>query len=118
LPAAPVVLNILVDHRSPELVIAGPRSSTEVAKRLLVVLDHPEISRIEAGNSNPTLSTIAALGYALEAELSLEVRQAAKSEGKRRTPAVAASTRRHATLATAAGKVSAPFVGRAKAQAR
>ena len=55
-------------------------------------IQQAEISRIEAGNSNPTLSTIAVLAQALEAELSLAPlkghRRALEHRvtGKRRAP--------------------------------
>jgi DNA-binding XRE family transcriptional regulator len=42
-------------------------------------IQQAEISRIEAGSSNPTLTTIAALSYALDAELSLAAPERGKS---------------------------------------
>ena len=50
------------------------RKARELTQRQLGAkagIQQAEISRIEAGNSNPTLSTIAALAQALGAELSL-----------------------------------------------
>ena len=69
-------------------------------------IQQAEISRIEAGNSNPTLSTIAVLAYALEAELSLEVRKATKTRETRRTTAKAA--RRRTMSTTEARQASVP----------
>ena len=62
-------------------------------------LQQAEISRIEAGNSNPTLSTIAALALALGAELSLRRTKATRAvtkpraTGRRLAPARAAARR-------------------------
>ncbi|HEX9240982.1 MAG TPA: helix-turn-helix domain-containing protein [Anaeromyxobacter sp.] len=42
-----------------------------------------DISRIEAGDANPTLATIAALAYALGAEVTLERRADRKAVGER-----------------------------------
>jgi transcriptional regulator with XRE-family HTH domain len=56
------------------------------------------ISRIEAGDANPTLATVAALAYALGAELSLRPRGLRKAP--ERHPAVTAS--RRSTRAAAA----------------
>jgi transcriptional regulator with XRE-family HTH domain len=64
-------------------------------------IQQAEISRIEAGNSNPTLSTIAALAQALGAELSLSPAKPPRSSprstatGRRRAPSRAAA--RHAS---------------------
>lgn len=76
-------------------------------------IQQAEISRIEAGNSNPTLSTIATLAYALDAELSLGARKApGKSVKERRgRPSVPVATGRLRAL-------PAPAVGRAKVRAR
>jgi transcriptional regulator with XRE-family HTH domain len=43
-----------------------------------------DISRIEAGDANPTLATIAALGYALGAEFTLEASRPRKAQPRRR----------------------------------
>src|SRR5574341_701254 len=43
-----------------------------------------DISRIEAGDANPTLATIAALAYALGAELALEPTRQRKAVPRRR----------------------------------
>lgn len=43
-----------------------------------------DISRIEAGDANPTLATIAALAYALGAEFALEPSGSRKAESRRR----------------------------------
>ncbi len=43
-----------------------------------------DISRIEAGDANPTLATIAALAYALGAEVALEPSRPRKAEPRRR----------------------------------
>ena len=42
-----------------------------------------DISRIEAGDANPTLATVAALAYALGAELALEPSRPRKAESRR-----------------------------------
>ena len=82
-------------------------------------IQQAEISRIEAGNSNPTLSTIGVLAYALEAEFSLEVRKASKTRETRRTPArVAVTARRRTMPATATRQASVPVKRQAKAHAR
>lgn len=61
-------------------------------------IQQAEISRIEAGNSNPTLSTIAALAQALGAELSLSPARSPRSTtstaaGRRHAPSRAAARR-------------------------
>ncbi len=61
-------------------------------------IQQAEISRIEAGNSNPTLSTIAALAQALGAELSLSPARSPtfkrpSASGKRHAPRRAAGHR-------------------------
>jgi transcriptional regulator with XRE-family HTH domain len=82
-------------------------------------IQQAEISRIEAGNSNPTLSTIAVLAYALEAELSLEVRKASRTMETRRTTTRVAVTARRRTMQTAAARqASVPVKRSAKARAR
>ncbi len=43
-----------------------------------------DISRIEAGDANPTLATIAALAYALGAEVALEPSGSRKAKSRRR----------------------------------
>ncbi len=68
-------------------------------------IQQAEISRIEAGNSNPTLSTIAILGNALGAELSLRPRRLRKAPEKR---SVVTSSRR-STRVAAARQVSSPM---------
>ncbi len=63
-------------------------------------IQQAEISRIEAGNSNPTLSTIAVLANALDVEFSLAPRKAGKTAKRsatakrRRAPALVAARRR------------------------
>lgn len=42
-----------------------------------------DISRIEAGDANPTLATIVALAYALGAELALEPSRSRRAESRR-----------------------------------
>jgi transcriptional regulator with XRE-family HTH domain len=75
------------------------RGMTQRQLALKSGLQQAEISRIEAGNSNPTLSTIAALAQALGAELSLKRTRAsrsatrARSAGRRLAPARAAARR-------------------------
>ena len=64
-------------------------------------IQQAEISRIEAGNSNPTLSTIAVLANALGAELSLRPHRLRKAPEKH--PVVAAS--RRSTRVAAARRV-------------
>ena len=64
-------------------------------------LQQAEISRIEAGNSNPTLSTIAALAQALDAELSLS-----PSSKAPRISAKSVAGRRHAPGREAARRVA------------
>jgi len=61
-------------------------------------IQQAEISRIEAGNSNPTLSTIASLARALGAELSLSPARSPRSTksaaaGRRHAPSRAAARR-------------------------
>jgi len=79
------------------------RKSRGMTQRQLAAksgIQQAEISRIEAGNSNPTLSTVAVLANALEAELSLAARKVRKpaakgrSAGKRRAPVLVAARRR------------------------
>ena len=77
-------------------------------------IQQAEISRIEAGNSNPTLSTIAVLAGALGAELSLRAQKQGKTAAKQR----AVATGRRATRATVARRVSAPNTSRGKTQTR
>jgi transcriptional regulator with XRE-family HTH domain len=64
-------------------------------------IQQAEISRIEAGNSNPTLSTIAALAQALGAELSLS-----PSSKAPRISAKSVAGRRHAPSREAARRVA------------
>jgi transcriptional regulator with XRE-family HTH domain len=64
-------------------------------------IQQAEISRIEAGNSNPTLSTIAALAQALGAELSLSPAPSTRSRSKS-----TATGRRHAPSRAAARMVA------------
>jgi transcriptional regulator with XRE-family HTH domain len=66
------------------------RKSRGMTQRQLAAksgIQQAEISRIEAGSSNPTLSTIAALSHALDAELSLAAPGRGKS-AKRVGPSV------------------------------
>jgi transcriptional regulator with XRE-family HTH domain len=63
------------------------------------------ISRIEAGDARPTLATVAALAYALGAELSLRPRGLRKAP--ERHPVVTAS--RHSTRVAAARRASSPM---------
>jgi transcriptional regulator with XRE-family HTH domain len=53
-----------------------------------------DISRIEAGDANPTLATIAALAYALGAELALEPSRPRKASPRRRLQERSAGARR------------------------
>ena len=75
------------------------RGMTQRQLALKSGLQQAEISRIEAGNANPTLSTIAALAQALGAELSLKRTRASRSAtrpraaGRRLAPARAAARR-------------------------
>ncbi len=75
---------------------AGSRSASSGRR---AGIQQAEISRIEAGNSNPTLSTIAALAQALGAELSLSPARSSRSKtrstaaGKRLAPSRAAARR-------------------------
>ncbi len=81
-------------------------------------IQQAEISRIEAGNSNPTLSTIAVLANALDAELSLRAQKGGKSAKGRLTGSsvrVARGVRR--TLAVAR-QATAPIARRAKVRPR
>jgi transcriptional regulator with XRE-family HTH domain len=76
-----------------------------------------DISRIEAGDANPTLATIAALAYALGAEVSLGSRTGDKSarargSSRRTTPA------RQRTLASAARRAVNRAATRPKGRAR
>ncbi len=77
-------------------------------------VNQSEISRIEGGNANPTLSTIAVLAGTLDAEFSLRTRKQAKSSAKRRAVAAA----RRGTPGTASRRVAAPAETRAKARTR
>ncbi len=53
-----------------------------------------DITRSEAGDANPTLATIAALAYALGAELALEPSRPRKAEPRRRLRKRASGARR------------------------
>ncbi len=53
-----------------------------------------DISRIEAGDANPTLATIAALAYALGAQLALEPSRERDAEPRRRPRKRASGSRR------------------------
>ncbi len=79
-------------------------------------IQQAEISRIEAGNSNPTLSTIAVLAYALDGELSLKPRKVAKPAKERHERSFARGRRR--TLDAAGRQASVPTAGRAKSRRR
>jgi transcriptional regulator with XRE-family HTH domain len=79
------------------------RKARKLTQRQLAAksaVQQAEISRIESGNSNPTLSTIAALAHALSAELSLQPAQLRKLSSKR---SVVTARRR-----SAARRVSSP----------
>lgn len=60
-----------------------------------------DISRIEAGDANPTLATIAALAYALGAELALESSRARKAAPRRRVQKQSSGGRRLSARAAA-----------------
>jgi len=77
-------------------------------------IQQAEISRIEAGNSNPTLSTIAILAYALEAELSLEPQKGKAAKGRERRPIIRVAAAKH-RLTPGARQVSARLASRHKA---
>ena len=77
-------------------------------------IQQAEISRIEAGTSNPTLSTVAILAGALGAELSLRAQKQGKTAANQR----AVATGRRATRATVARRVSATNMSRGKTQTR
>ncbi len=77
-------------------------------------VDQAEISRIEAGGSNPTLTTLSVLARALDADLSIRPRRSGAAASQRRSfPARQASGRR-STGSGAVGRVSAPRARRAK----
>jgi transcriptional regulator with XRE-family HTH domain len=67
-------------------------------------VNQSEISRIEGGSANPTMSTVAVLLGALGAELSVRAHRQGKTAAKRQ----AVATGRRATRATAARRVSSP----------
>lgn len=77
-------------------------------------VNQSEISRIEGGSANPTMSTVAVLAGALGAELSLRAQKQGKTAAQRR--AVAGG--RRVTRATVARRVSAPNMSRGKTQTR
>jgi len=82
-------------------------------------IQQAEISRIEAGDSNPTLSTIAILARALGAEVSLEARRPVRSAKLRRgRPSPPLATSRRRAVASAARRVTAPTAKGAKSQTR
>jgi transcriptional regulator with XRE-family HTH domain len=60
-----------------------------------------DISRIEAGDANPTLATIAALAYALGAELALEPSRPRKAQPRRRVQKQSSGARRLAVRVAA-----------------
>jgi transcriptional regulator with XRE-family HTH domain len=60
-----------------------------------------DISRIEAGDANPTLATIAALAYALGAELALEPSRLQKTQPRRRVQKQSFGARRVSVRAAA-----------------
>jgi transcriptional regulator with XRE-family HTH domain len=64
-------------------------------------IQQADISRIEAGDANPTLATIAALAYALGAELALEPSRARKAEPRRRVQKKSSGARRLSVRAAA-----------------
>ena len=66
-------------------------------------IQQADISRIEAGDANPTLATIAALAYALGAELSLQPRRLRKAPERH---SVATSSRRSTRVAAARGRAA------------
>jgi transcriptional regulator with XRE-family HTH domain len=61
-----------------------------------------DISRIEAGDANPTLATIAALAYALGAELALEPTRQRKAAPRRRAKKQSSGARRLSVRAAVA----------------
>lgn len=65
-----------------------------------------DISRIEAGDANPTLATIAALAYALGAEVSLKPQPRRKAVGERRRISQRTGTVRRRPVAAAARMAS------------
>jgi transcriptional regulator with XRE-family HTH domain len=60
-----------------------------------------DISRIEAGDANPTLATIAAIAYALGAKLALEQARPRKAERRRWVQKQSSGTRRLGVRAAA-----------------
>lgn len=60
-----------------------------------------DISRIEAGDANPTLATIAALAYALGAELALQPSRGRKAAPHRRIQKQSSGARRLSVRAAA-----------------
>jgi len=70
-----------------------------------------DISRIESGNANPTLATIAALAYALGAELTLG-RATTASHERRRQASARRSSGKRSGLAVAARQLTARRPGR------
>jgi transcriptional regulator with XRE-family HTH domain len=65
-----------------------------------------DISRIEAGDANPTLATIAALAYALGAELALEPSRQRKAAPRRRVEKQSSGARRLSVRGAAARRTS------------
>jgi len=81
-------------------------------------IQQAEISRIESGNSNPTLSTIAALAHALCAELSLEPQTDKAVKGRELRPIVSDAAAKRRSLSAVARQVPARRASRLKAGTR
>jgi len=101
--------------------IAGELLALRRARRLTQLqlarktgVHQSEISRIEGGSANPTISTVAVLAGALDAELSLRSRKQGTLAGKRRP----AATGRRATRATVARRVSVSTMSRERPRTR
>ncbi len=76
-----------------------------------------EISRIEAGSSNPTLTTLSVLARALDADLSIRARRSGASAPRRRSIGARQSSSRRLTGPGTVGRVSTPLARRAKSGA-
>ncbi len=100
-PRAVAQLAVFDAHYRLALQVFDLRKARRMTQRQLAAkagMQQAEIRRIEAGNSNPTLSTIAILANALGAEPSLRPRALRKAPEKR---SVVTASRRPTRLAVA-----------------
>jgi transcriptional regulator with XRE-family HTH domain len=92
------------------------RKAARLTQRQLAAksgVQQADISRIEAGDANPTLATIAALAYALGVEITLESAKPRKVTTPRATPKRYSGARRLPVRAAARrrAKLKARFTG-------